>query len=89
MVTRESAEKAVKVILEYLEGDPDREGLEETPKRVIDSFDEIFAGYQMDPAEVLSSTFNEEGYDGIVLLRDIEFPLLVSITYNRSRVEHT
>ena len=73
MVTRESAEKAVKVILEYLEGDPDREGLEETPKRVIDSFDEIFAGYQMDPAEVLSSTFNGEGYDGIVLLRDIEF----------------
>ena len=73
MVTRESAEKAVKVILEYLEGEPDREGLEETPKRVIDSFDEIFAGYQMDPAEVLSSTFNGEGYDGIVLLRDIEF----------------
>ena len=73
MVTRESAEKAVKVILEYLEGDPDREGLEETPKRVIDSFDEIFAGYQMDPAEVLSSTFNGEGYDGIVLLRDFEF----------------
>ena len=73
MVTRESAEKAVKVLLEYLEGDPDREGLEETPKRVIDSFDEIFAGYQMDPAEVLSSTFNGEGYDGIVLLRDIEF----------------
>ena len=73
MVTRESAEKAVKVILEYLEGDPNREGLEETPKRVIDSFDEIFAGYQMDPAEVLSSTFNGEGYDGIVLLRDIEF----------------
>ena len=63
----------MKVILEYLEGDPDREGLEETPKRVIDSFDEIFAGYQMDPAEVLSSTFNGEGYDGIVLLRDIEF----------------
>ena len=73
MVTRESAEKAVKVLLEYLEGDPDREGLEETTKRVIDSFDEIFAGYQMDPAEVLSSTFNGEGYDGIVLLRDIEF----------------
>ena len=73
MVTRESAEKAVKVLLEYLEGDPDREGLEESPKRVIDSFDEIFAGYQMDPAEVLSSTFNGEGYDGIVLLRDIEF----------------
>ena len=36
MVTRELAEKAVKVLLEYLEGDPDREGLEETPKRVID-----------------------------------------------------
>ena len=61
MVTRESAEKAVKVILEYLEGDPDREGLEETPKRVIDSFDEIFAGYQMDPAEVLHLPSMEKG----------------------------
>jgi len=44
-----------------------------TPQRVINSFDEIFSGYEQDPAEVLDSTFNGEGYDGIVLLRDIEF----------------
>ena len=70
---RTEAEQAVKTILEYLENDSSREGLQDTPKRVIDSFDEIFSGYGQDPAEVLSSTFNGEGYDGIVLLRDIEF----------------
>jgi len=71
--TREEAMQAVKTLLEYIEGDSNREGLVKTPKRVIDSFEEIYAGYSMDPKEVLSSTFNGEGYDGIVLLRDIEF----------------
>ncbi len=73
MVDRIEAEHAVKTILEYLDPEPSREGLKETPQRVIDSFEEIFSGYSIDPAEVLSSTFNAEGYDGIVLLRDIEF----------------
>ena len=73
MVERSDAEDAVKVLLQYLENDSTREGLLDTPKRVIDSFDEIFSGYGKDPAEVLASTFNGEGYDGIVLLRDIEF----------------
>jgi len=73
MVSRDEAEGAVKTLLEYLEGDATREGLDRTPKRVIDSFDEIFAGYNQDAAEVLDSTFNGEGYNGIVLLRDIEF----------------
>ena len=73
MTTREEAMQSVKTLLEYIEGNSNREGLIYTPKRVIDSFEEIFAGYQMDPSEVLSSTFNAEGYDGIVLLRDIEF----------------
>ena len=73
MTTREEAMQSVKTVLEYIEGSSNREGLISTPKRVIDSFEEIFAGYQMDPCEVLSSTFNAEGYDGIVLLRDIEF----------------
>jgi GTP cyclohydrolase I len=73
MSTREEAMNAVKTLLEYIEGGSEREGLVKTPKRVIDSFDEIYAGYSMDPKEVLSSTFNGEGYDGIVLLRDIEF----------------
>ncbi len=73
MVTREEAEGAVKKLLQYLESDAEREGLLKTPQRVINSFDEIFSGYEQDPAEVLDSTFNGEGYDGIVLLRDIEF----------------
>ncbi len=72
-VGRHEAEDAVRKLLQYLEDDSEREGLEETPKRVIDSFDEIFAGYKQKPSEVLASTFNAEGYDGIVLLRDIEF----------------
>ena len=72
-VERHEAEAAVRKLLQYLEDDSEREGLEETPKRVIDSFDEIFAGYKQKPSEVLASTFNAEGYDGIVLLRDIEF----------------
>ena len=73
MVGKEEAENAVKTLLGYLESDPSREGLKDTPKRVIESFDEIFSGYELDAADVLSSTFNAEGYDGIVLLRDIEF----------------
>ena len=73
MTTREEAMQSVKTLLEYIEGNSNREGLIDTPKRVIDSFEEIFAGYQMDPCEVLSSTFNAEGYEGIILLRDIEF----------------
>ena len=72
-IGRKEAESAIKTLLKYLEDDYNREGLKETPKRVIDSFDEIFAGYQQQPSEVLASTFNAEGYDGIVLLRDIEF----------------
>ena len=72
-IERHEAEDAVRKLLQYLEVDSEREGLEETPKRVIDSFDEIFAGYEQNPSEVLASTFNAEGYDGIVLLRDIEF----------------
>ena len=73
MVGKEEAEQAVKTLLSYLESDSSREGLMDTPKRVIESFDEIFSGYDLDAADVLSSTFNAEGYEGIVLLRDIEF----------------
>ena len=73
MVTREEAENAVQTLLEYIEDDISREGLIDTPSRVIKSWDEVFAGYNQSPAEVLDSTFNGEGYDGIVLLRGIEF----------------
>ena len=73
MTTRSEAEDAVKTLLGYIENDPSREGLEDTPSRVINSWDEIFSGYHQSPEQVLSSTFNGEGYDGIVLLKNIEF----------------
>lgn len=73
MTSKEKAMEAVSTLLKYIEGDDSREGLIDTPKRVVESFDEIFSGYKMKPSQVLSSTFNGEGYDGIVLLRNIEF----------------
>ena len=75
MTTKDEAHEAVRTLLAYLEGDEavSREGLLDTPKRVIESWDEIFAGYKMDASELLQATFNAEGYDGIVLLRNIEF----------------
>jgi len=73
LTSRKEAENAVKTLLAYIEDDVGREGLLNTPSRVIKSWDEIFAGYHQSPAEVLDSTFNGEGYDGIVLLRNVEF----------------
>jgi GTP cyclohydrolase I len=58
MVTQNEAEQAVRTLLAYLEDDPDREGLSKTPKRVIDSWQEIFEGYGLNAAEILDSTFN-------------------------------
>ena len=71
-----NAQDLVKGILEHI--DPDqkkglREGLKNTPKRVVESWDEIYSGYDKNPKEILNATFNGEGYDGIVLLKDIEF----------------
>ena len=66
----------VKGILEHIEPDQKnelREGLKNTPKRVVESSDEIYSGYDKNPKEILNATFNGEGYDGIVLLKDIEF----------------
>ena len=75
MTTKDEAHEAVRTLLAYIEGIDavNREGLLDTPKRVIESWEEIFAGYAMDASELLQATFNAEGYEGIVLLRDIEF----------------
>tara|TARA_B100000029_G_scaffold514069_1_gene615531 strand:+ start:3249 stop:3830 length:582 start_codon:yes stop_codon:yes gene_type:complete len=75
MVDRNDAKNAVETILRYIEGPSEelREGLSRTPDRVVQSFDEIFSGYGMEAKSILDSTFNAEGYDGIVLLRDMEF----------------
>ena len=70
------AQNLVKGILEPIEPDQKnglREGLKNTPKRVVESWDEIYSGYNKNPKEILDATFNGEGYDGIVLLKDIEF----------------
>ena len=73
-VTREEAEQAIKTILEWIGEDPGREGLLETPKRVIKAFSEHFGGYDQDPKEILLKTFEEtESYDDMVLLKNIEF----------------
>jgi len=72
---RDEATDAVGVLIRYIEQSDSslREGLKNTPDRVIDSFEEIFSGYSNDAGKILDSTFNSEGYDGIVLLRDVEF----------------
>lgn len=72
--SRTEAENAVRVLLRWIGEDPGREGLAETPKRVVDSYDEYFGGYALDPAEILSRTFEEvDGYDEMVVLRGIDF----------------
>ena len=76
-INREEAKDAVRNLLQWIErSEPEyaeREGLVDTPERVVSMFDEIFSGYTTSAAEILDSTFNGEGYDGIVLLKDIEF----------------
>ena len=70
--TREEAEAAVRTLLRWAGDNPDREGLAGTPERVVRSYEEFYAGYQIDPVAVLERTFEEtDGYDEIVLLRDI------------------
>ena len=70
--TREEAEAAVRTLLRWTGDDPDREGLVDTPARVVRAYEEFFAGYGVDPVAILERTFEEvEGYDEVVLLRDI------------------
>ena len=72
--SRAEAEQAVQTLLSYIGEDPDREGLLDTPRRVVEAFDELYQGYHQCPAEVLNRTFGETaGYDDFVLVRDIEF----------------
>ena len=70
--TREEAEDAVRTLIAWAGDDPSREGLRDTPKRVVNAYREFFAGYDEDAAKVLSRTFEEvHGYDDMVMLRDI------------------
>ena len=70
--TREEAEAAVKTLISWAGDNPNREGLKETPKRVVKSYEEFYSGYDQDPEEILSKVFEEvEGYDEIIIVKDI------------------
>ena len=72
--TFEEAVEAIHLVLKYIGEDTDREGLLETPERVVRSFDEHFAGYKVDPKDHLQKTFEEvAGYQDIITLSDIPF----------------
>ena len=71
---REDAEKAVKTLLGWAGDDPDREGLKNTPNRVVRAFEDWFSGYREDPVDFLRRTFYQvDGYDEMIVLRDINF----------------
>lgn len=72
--TRAQAENAIRTLLQWIGEDPDRDGLKETPARVIRAYDEFCAGYAADPTKELSKTFDDiEDYDDMVLVKDIDF----------------
>ena len=72
--TREEAEQAVRTLIGWAGDDPAREGLLDTPGRVVRAYEEFFAGYQQDPKEILARTFSEvEGYDEMIVMNDIRF----------------
>ena len=71
---RAEVEAAIRTLIEWTGDDPDRDGLAETPSRVVRAFEEFFAGYGQDPVEILQKTFEEiEGYDEMIALRGIRF----------------
>ena len=70
--TREEAEDAVRTLIAWTGDDPTREGLVDTPKRVVKAYDEFFKGYKEDPNQVLDKTFGDvEGYDDMVVQKNI------------------
>ncbi len=72
-VARPEIEQAVRKLLEAVGEDPGREGLERTPNRVARMYDELLAGYRVDPHEVINDALYEVGYDQMVIVRNIEF----------------
>ena len=73
-ISREEAESAVRTLLAYAGEDPGREGLLDTPRRVVEAYSDWFRGYNEDPEAYMARTFEEvAGYDEMIVLRDIEF----------------
>jgi GTP cyclohydrolase IA len=72
--SRDEAEAAVRTLIRWTGDNPDREGLRDTPKRVVRAFEQLYSGYDENPSEILDRVFEEvEGYGDIVLVRDIPF----------------
>jgi len=72
--SREEAEHAIRTLLLWAGDDPQREGLRDTPARVVRAYEDWFSGYSVDPEEFLLRTFEEvEGYDDMIVLKDIRF----------------
>jgi len=73
-ISRKEAEEAVKTLIKWAGDNPSREGLKETPKRVIKAYEEFFSGYKESPEDYLSKTFEDvQGYEDLVILKDITF----------------
>ncbi len=71
--SREAAMEAVRTLIAWAGDNPEREGLKDTPKRVVGAYEEWFKGYSQDPADVLSRVFEDvSGYDDMVILREID-----------------
>ncbi|WP_373235803.1 GTP cyclohydrolase I FolE [Cohaesibacter celericrescens] len=72
--SRDEAEAAVRTLIKWIGDNPDREGLLDTPKRVVRAYEDLYHGYREDPSAPLARTFEEvNGYKDMVLLRDVEF----------------
>ena len=72
VISKGTAEHLVRELIQFIGDDPDREGVQGTPARVVKSWKEIFGGYAMDPVKVLGTTFEKAGYDQMVICKDIE-----------------
>jgi GTP cyclohydrolase I len=73
-VSQQQAEQAVRVLLQWAGEEPEREGLRDTPTRVVRAYRDWFSGYNSDPSDYLRRTFEEvDGYDEMIVLRGIEF----------------
>ena len=73
-ISREEAEEAVKTLIKWVGDNPNREGLKDTPKRVIKAYEEFFSGYKESAEKFLSKTFEDvQGYEDLVMLKDINF----------------
>lgn len=72
--SRAEVEAAYRTVIRWIGEDPNRDGLKETPARVVRSLDEFFSGYRQDPVDILQKTFEEiEGYDEMIVLRGVRF----------------